>query len=342
VNHISSEGLVPIVCTDPHSSSFTSVHAVVEITTPFHQATPEHTVVVLLDDLHLFTQTWHYSALSYPMLNDRLATSFALLSAANTALQRRILLPFTAIKGLHDTQVTGFAPDVKSALAHGMAVPLPSVTQCCESAASHMALGDVAMAAHNPSAALDAYIAAFHAIHILIHGRTRRVLADVFFHVALSSGRFAGSTGTAVRVTLRLQLVSRCVLAHLHLQRPGDAAFWGLRTMRIMRDSLDAEFEAFLAAFPGGADVASIYVLTGVALWMLEQAGNQDELDRCLWDGFEGQGAKSEEVWRVARRYVRGSGRAEARGWLRGFGVPGEVVGWFADGEEGTEARERV
>ncbi len=78
VNHISSEGLVPIVCTDERADAFQENHSLVQITAPFHQAVPEHTIVVLLDDLHLFTQTWYYSALSYTMLNQRLSTSFTL------------------------------------------------------------------------------------------------------------------------------------------------------------------------------------------------------------------------------------------------------------------------
>jgi hypothetical protein len=276
------------------------------------------------------------------MLNDRLATSFALVAPANADLQRRILLPFTAIKGLHDTHVTGFAPDVRAALAKGMAVPLPSVTACCDAAAAHMAAGDLAMAARNPQDALDLYIQAFHAIHILILGRTRRVLADVFFHAPIVSGQFAGQTGMSARVLLRLQLVSRCVLAYIHLQLPAEAAFWGLRTMRIMRDSLDASFEDFLANFAGGADVGMIYVRTGVALWMLEQAGEKEELEACVWDGFESRDgvhmAKSERVWRVARGYVRGATRAQMRAELRRFGVAEEVMRWFADREDGARA----
>ncbi|KAJ4985591.1 hypothetical protein SVAN01_08866, partial [Stagonosporopsis vannaccii] len=112
VNHISSEGLVPIVCTERRADCFNDHHAMVQISAPFHQAVPEHAVVLLVDDVHLFAQTWYYSALSYPMLNDRLATGFVLRDPdlddvdegdekdVPLGLQRQMLLPFGQVKGL--------------------------------------------------------------------------------------------------------------------------------------------------------------------------------------------------------------------------------------------------
>jgi hypothetical protein len=315
---------VPIVCTDTHADTFSSHSALVQITAPFHQAVPEHTVIVLLDDLHLFTQTWYYSALSYPMLNDRLSTTFALRNAATPlAVQKRLLLPFTQIKGLYHMEVRGYADDIKRDLERGMAVPIPSLAQCCDEAASYMDKGDAAIS-HSAQDALDAYIAAFRSIHILIHGRTRRVLADVFFHATITTGRFAGQTGMTVRVVLRLKLVARVVLAHLRLNHPDDAAFWGMRSIRIMRESMDVEFEDFLAEFVGGEDVGLIYVRTGVAVWMLEAQGQ----------GFEGEG--SEKIWVLARKFLRGRRKDGVRKELAEFKCPAEVVGMFGDeGEDG-------
>lgn len=67
-NHISSEGLVPIVCADNKASAFTAHHAVVQIDSPLQGIEPEHMVIMLVDDLLLFARTWHYSALSYSTL----------------------------------------------------------------------------------------------------------------------------------------------------------------------------------------------------------------------------------------------------------------------------------
>ncbi|KAF2029490.1 hypothetical protein EK21DRAFT_67513 [Setomelanomma holmii] len=334
VNHISSEGLVPIVCTSTRADVFTAHHALVQITAPFHQAVPEHTVVVLLDDLHLFTQTWYYSALSYPMLNDRLSTAFVLGdpdatpgdttpagSKLSIALQKRLLLPFEAVKGLYHTEISNYAPDVAQELKRRMAIPIPSLQHCCESAHNLMVQGNVLLPS-NPQESLESYIKAFRAIHILIHNRTRRVLADVFFHEGIESGRFAGQTGMTVRVVLRLKLVARVILAYLKLGKWDDAAFWGMRSIRIMRESMDTDFEDFLSEFIGGEDVALIYVRTGVAFWSMESEMKQ-------YDGEEL--ASSEKLFQTAVRYLKDGRKGEVRRELEGFGVPRSVLVCFKD-----------
>lgn len=268
------------------------------------------------------------------MLNDRLATTFSLLDAsASSNLQSRLLLPFGQIKGLYHMEVSGYASEVKEKLTSLMSIPAPSLGACCDDAASLMASGDSALAANDPGAAFAAYIRAFAAIHILVHGRTRRVLADAFFNAPITSGRFTGQSGTSVRVVLRLQLVSRCVLAQLKLNHDADAAYWGMRSIHIMRDSLDVEFEDFLSDFIGGQDVAMIYLRTGVALWRLERfyASHGVEMG-------EFADEKSERIWGLARKFFRGSKKADVRAELRELGVPMEIVGTFGDGDEGKTA----
>ncbi|KAL5119390.1 hypothetical protein ACEQ8H_002659 [Pleosporales sp. CAS-2024a] len=327
VNHIASEGLVPIVCTDATADMFPCYHALVSITAPFHQAAPEHTVIVLLDDLHLFSQTWYYSALSYPMLNDRLSTTFSLLVPdCPLHLQRRLLLPFGQIKDLYAKQVNGYSRTVQLELEKGMATPIASLAECCESAADLMLQGD-AMVSSDAKAALDAYMAAFKAIHILIHGRTRRVLADAFFHHPITTGRFQSQTGQSVRIVLRLQLVSRCVLAHLKLRDPWEACFWGMRTIRIIRESMDIEFQDSLSEFVGGQDVCWIHVRTGIAAWMLETAGQSVE---------EG----SERLWAAATPFFKHKKtKADVRRELTEFGVPNHLVMQFDDDDDDNDVK---
>jgi hypothetical protein len=319
VNHIASEGLVPIVCTDARADRFPSSHALVSITAPFHQAVPEHTVVVLLDDLHLFSQTWYYSALSYPMLNDRLSTTFSLqIPYSSISLQRRLLLPFTQIKGLYNKEVTGYAREVRLDLEKGMATPIPTLAQCCESSADLMTQGDT-MISKDPKAALELYIQAFKAIHILIHNRTRRVLADAFFHHPITTGRFTHQTGLSVRIILRLKLVARFVLAHLKLNDPTEAMFWGMRSINIMRESMDIEFEDFVQDFVGGEDVSMIYIRTGIAAWMLEREKEVEE--------------GSEKLWDAAKKFLRNKPKSDIRRELKEFGVPGHEIARFKDEE---------
>jgi hypothetical protein len=388
VNHISSEGLVPIVCTDARADAFKSYHAVVQITAPFHGVVPEHMVVMLVDDLHLFTKTWYYSALSYPMLNERLSTTFVLQNpyaepsneaedavmeedqknlGVSIALQRKLLLPFEHVKGLHSTSIHGFAPNVREELARLQARPIPTLRESLESATDYMLAGDLALASsshHNTNntstsnpyptqatgndktaalEALDLYKKAFHAIHILIHGRTRRVLADDFFHDGITSGRYAGQTGITIRVLLRLKLVSRTIAAYNALGQYGEAAFWGLRSIRVLQESLNPDFENFLMEFLEGSDVGWIYVRSGLAFWQMER-------DEESWLGelisyADEPLAVSERLWGFAGAYVKPSERAAVRGELLGYGIPQGVVNLFGDvaaGEEDVKSVESV
>jgi hypothetical protein len=348
------------VCTDQRADAFTSHHALVQITAPFHQAVPEYNVVVLLDDLHLFTQTWYYSALSYPMLNDRLSTTFILRGkgggvpagggadaggsggargggaerSTSLALQRRLLLPFAQVKGLYQKRILGYSPEIAEELDRLMATPIPTLEECCEKATDLMQQGDHTLhTTKDPQAALALYISAFHAIHILIHARTRRVLADVFFHAPITSGRYSGQTGITVRVILRLKLVARCVLAYNTLGAFGDAAFFGMRSIRIMREAMDPSFEVFITNVVGGDDVGMIYVRTGIALWKMQRDLGTWGKEVAAYDGED-----AESVWGAAVKFWKMGGRDGVQRELEAFGAPvmrfgeGEAVG---EGEGG-------
>ncbi|KAG9194370.1 hypothetical protein G6011_04405 [Alternaria panax] len=371
LSHISSEGLVPIVCTDARADAFTSHHAAVQITAPFHGVVPEHMVVMLVDDLHLFTKTWYYSSLSYPMLNERLFTAFVLRNpyakhndedegtqeergeqqglGVPIALQRRLLLPFEHVKGLHGTSVHGYSPAVREELARLQAKPIPTLRESVESATDFMLAGDAALAsssnvdantndddpdaqAANKDAALQAlelYTKAFHAIHILIHGRTRRVLADDFFHDSITSGRYAGQTGITVRVVLRLKLVSRTVAAYNRLGQWGDAAFWGFRTVQILQESFNTDFEHFLADFIEGPDAGLVYVRAGIAFWHMEK--NKEAWLGELISYADEPVAESGRLWAAARRFVKPAASADVRKELQSYGVPQAMINLFSD-----------
>jgi hypothetical protein len=344
VNHVSSEGLVPIVCTDARANAFDGHHGEVSITAPFHQAVPEHTVVVLVDDLHLFTRTWHYSALSYPMLNDRLNVTFLLRDpdyypedAASEekevplALQKKLLLPFEAVKGLHGTQIHGYAPSVQAELARLQALPIPTLQEACETATELMVAGDAALTSSppDPAEALELYRKAFHAIHILIHGRTRRVLGDGFFHNAITKGPYAGHTGMTVRVLLRLKLVGRTIAAYNALAEWGEAAHWGLRTINIISDSLDTGFEEFLTEFLGKEDVGYIYLRTAIAFTKMETA--KEEWFGELIAYADEANAKSATLWQFAMRFLKKSNEGEVRREIRDCGI-GEDIELLFDG----------
>lgn len=268
------------------------------------------------------------------MLNDRLSASFILLEPSTPLpLQRRLLLPFGQVKGLYDKETLGYDSTITRALDHLMSIPLPTVQDACESATTLMTAGDAALTANNPAHALALYIQSFKAIHILIHNRTRRVLADTFFHASIPAGMYAGQTGMAVRVILRLRLVARCVAANLALACWGEAAYWGMRSIRIMREAMDTEFEDFLSEFLGGDDVGLIYARTGVAFMKMEKEKGvwEEELQAYKEEAVAG----SERLFGLAVRYMKRGDMGAVRRELEAWGVGRETVKLFGDVERG-------
>ncbi|KAJ4982509.1 hypothetical protein SVAN01_11998, partial [Stagonosporopsis vannaccii] len=168
-------------------------------------------------------------------------------------------------------------------------------------------------------AALDRYTAAFHAIHILIHGRSRRVLADTFFHATITQGPYAGHTGMTVRVILRLRLVARTMAAHLARQDWGEAAFWGMRSVRIMAEAMDTEFEDFLAELVGGDDVGLVYVRAGIALWKMRADGERWAGELAAYDGDDT--ADTGALLRASLKHLK-RGRGRVRDEVERHGLP--------------------
>lgn len=361
VHHIQSAGMVPIVAADPceefyaqplepgevpgvramraraRVATFKQHRLLVQISAPFYEASAEYAIILLLDDLRQFCRVWYYSALSHPHLNQQLAASFALRDPyysadpkpVTQALQRRLLLPFGDIKQLYDASFEGFDDAVRLEVKALMAVPPPSVQQCCEDAATLLDEGDARAAEHNFDAALNAYTRAFYAIHIIVDGRSRSIHADEFFHQAIEAGRFAGQTGTTVRVLLRIRLVSRTVLTLLRLRQPREAAFWGMRTIRIMREAIDAEFDEFLSNLVASADIGLVYARTAMAFALLE--GDRDEELEAY--ACEGEFGRSAFLWQCAGRYLKGTDKEAERKRARddakdvGVDVPEGLLG---------------
>lgn len=282
------------------------------------------------------------------MLNDRLSTTFVLrvpyadepAKTVNLALQRKLLLPFEHVKGLHHMDVDGYAPEVKAELERRMAIPIPTLAECVDSATDLMLKGDQALRDSDCTEALGLYRKAFRTIHILVHGRTRRVLGDVFFQQGITTGRYSGQSGITVRIVLRLKLVARYCLAYAKSEEWGEVAHWGMRSICIMRESMDAQFEDFISEFVGGEDVAMIYVRTGLAFWKMETEYEENsgtghaskwraELASFERDDF----ARSNKLWGVAHKYTKSRDSSSIRKELESFGVPKGVIRTFGDGE---------
>jgi len=319
VHHISHEGLVPIVAAGRRADKFTQYTGRVLINAPQHDVTvAEYTIILLLDDLPKFTNIWYYSALGHPNLNPLLYLTFSLHDPDFPTdskpfplnLQNKLLLPFETVRCLAGTAFVGYDSSVVAKLRHLMEAPYPTVQESCEQAASLTDAGDVLLASpQTVQQAIDAYTSAFDAIHIKIQGRKRRVLADGFFDDMILEGRFANMPGDYVRVVLRLRLVAGMVLAYLRLGRPHDAAFWGMRTIRLVRERIDFDREDWDLHFEGAIDMWHIHARTGTAFAIMESVeGCGQELDL-----YEQDDVNSSTLWHLATKRMMGKEREAAR-----------------------------
>ncbi|CAI6334788.1 unnamed protein product [Periconia digitata] len=349
VHHISNEGLVPIVAYGPRASNFKEHAFLLEVSSHQDPDQSEHPMIMLLDDIPQFAQTWFYSGLTYPGLNEALnlkctarnleqrGTSSNILeddekSTIPLDMQKRLLLPFGKIKGLSGTQLAHFDKSVEDDLLTAMAAPYPPVHECFEECITLIEKGDELLSITprtigTARSALESFFAAFHAMHILIDGRKRRVLADAYFHENITEGRFKGQMGSAIRIILRIRLVSRCVLAYLRMGEYGEAAFWGMRSVRIMSEQMSSEFDAFIADYIGSEDMGMINARTAIAFTMLESgahefgskyAGIPGNERREEWaeelESYESEfPVNSEQLWVHTGRYLNSAAHKETR-----------------------------
>ncbi|KAF2440022.1 hypothetical protein P171DRAFT_435843 [Karstenula rhodostoma CBS 690.94] len=314
VHHIRSEGQVPIVAAGPRAHECFQHRGLVQITAPLHGVTvPDHDIVLLLEDLPKFTKVWFYSALNYISLNPQLCLIFGLRELYNPRdpkpvpleIQRKLLLPFGDVKDLYDTDFTGYDESVIAELHKAMKVPYPTVRESCELATTLMEDGDLLLATNKPQLALDTYIKSFDAIHIKISGRNRKILADGHFADDIHEGRFAGQAAMTVRVVLRIRLVARMVRTYVHLGQPNEAAFWGIRSIKLVRQGMspNADMDDFFSDFIGSSDIALIYAWTAGALALMEGKDKwKEEILEYRWE--DGGVADVEAMWRRAGLYL--------------------------------------
>lgn len=274
---------------------------------------PDHAIVLLLEDVMKFTRVWYYSALNYVSLNPQLCLTFILndpytprdSKPVPLELQRNLLLPFGDVKDLYDTAFTGYDESVIAELRKAMAVPYPTVRESCELATTLMERGDLLLATNMPQLAFETYIKSFDAIHIKISGRNRRVLADGHFADDIHEGRFAGQAAMTVRVVLRIRLVARMVRTYIYLEQPHEAAFWGIRSIKLVRQGMspNADMDDFFGDFIGSSDIAMIYAWTAGALSLMEGEDKwREEIEGYTWE--DGGTADAEAMWRRAGLYL--------------------------------------
>ncbi|KAI4115175.1 MAG: hypothetical protein LQ345_004183 [Seirophora villosa] len=288
IEHISSEGRVPIITTGRRAEHFESFHLWIWIDTPgVPSSGPAYSMLICLEDLPAFTRMWHFSNLNHQSLNTFLRLKLTLQDPhvpdrkIPRNLQNRLLRPFGLVKNLHSLSVRGakVLPSVEEALFKEQAVPDPSPEECLERATALKEEGNKSLQAGDYATALQSYTDAFAAIHITVSGRKRHVHADGYYTGELASGLYKGQRSDYVRLVLRVKLVANIIQAYLKMKEWEEARFWGRRSITLFRSSLTGDLdndlrdhtkwgwvsEAANMGFPAQAEMGKIMYRTALA-----------------------------------------------------------------------------
>ncbi|KAI1825957.1 hypothetical protein F4861DRAFT_144682 [Xylaria intraflava] len=297
--HAYDIGHAPILVCGPLASRFNAHTLQVKVETPAGAApeTGPYHFVMLADDLPAFTKAWFYWHLSHMGLNQWLSLKLRLRnpyapgrdeSHTRREVQRKLFLPFGDIKGLHTLVVSGDPapnPKIVAEMRALQAIEPASPEQCLSECIRLQKEGNALLQRGELHAALRVYTRAWEAIHIVVKGQERHIHAEGFFARTLVEEPFAGKNGQIERMNLRLQLVANTCLAYLKLCDWDELLFWGMRTIRLMRQASGAndhpvapEDEALLG-FPNATRIGKIYYRTAMAFKAL---GDTDEARRLL------------------------------------------------------------
>lgn len=275
---------MPVICSDNHAERFKNWHLSIAIDAPQipSRDNDNKRFVILVDDLALFCKMWFYSDLNYAGdLNRYLRLTLTIRdpfrqpwddTVIPKELQRKFFEPFGLVKGLMEFVIVGqHYPSLERQVREQMAIPYDPPSKCLQEATKLQELGDQALNRHDPRRAIELYVRSFEKIHIICSGRRRSIWGDVWFDVQFTDGPFEDQHGQVVRLTLRVTLVANIIKAYLDLEDYEEAEFWGMRSIRLMRESVgfnsdeEAEQAMLNSNFPGSTQMGRIYYRTGIA-----------------------------------------------------------------------------
>ncbi|TKA77966.1 hypothetical protein B0A55_05806 [Friedmanniomyces simplex] len=306
-HHVAREGHVPMIAAGAQAAKFNGHYLSVMIDAPEVplDESQKQAFLVLLSDLDKFTTMWYYSNLSHPGLNEQLRLVLKLHDPYTPeyeekrvlkSLQRKLILPFGVLRGLRSQTLTGDPkpyPSIETELKELQAKPDASPEHCLREATRLKTEGNAELKQDNFHAALKLYDQAFTAIHIVNKGHIRHIHADRFFTRELREPPYTGKNGQSERLILRVQLVANTCLAFNSLEDYGNARFWGLRTITMVRESMGMDVnmdispeEEAVRGFPAASEfvlslseMGKIYFRTAVAVKAL---GEKDEARKLL------------------------------------------------------------
>ncbi|KAL8930073.1 MAG: hypothetical protein Q9172_000158 [Xanthocarpia lactea] len=249
IEHITSEGRVPIVNSGPTAEAFRLFHLWIWIDAPgVPSRGANYSIIICLDDLLAFTRMWRFSNLNHQGLNSHLRLKLILQDPHDPhrkipkALQVRLLQPFGLIKDLHSFSVHGakVLPSVEESLKKEQATPEPSPEECLETATALKDAGNKSLQAQDYAAAIQLYTEAFAAMHITVSGHKRYIHAEGYYNLReLTTGSYKGQNGHFARIILRVKLVANLIQTYLKMEEWEEAHFWGKRSIVLFRASCD-------------------------------------------------------------------------------------------------------
>ena len=287
-DHVAFEGHTPILMKKERAARFKdhSLSVIIDAPqSPIQDAEREY-FVILLDDLPKFTKTWFYADLSHPGLNHFLRLTLRLRDPYSPSweephlpkwLQRQLIMPFGMVKNLREVTLTSSPIKPFSAIDRDLradqAIPYESAEACLRSALRWKQEGTTSLTAGRCHEALSHFSSAWEAIHVIVAGRTRHIHADAFFGHQLREAPFVGKNGQSERLMIRVQLVSLTVKTYLALENWSEAAFWGMRSINMLREAMGVEDEnavieprdEAVLGFPAADSMGQVYLGTATA-----------------------------------------------------------------------------
>ena len=299
-DHVALKGHVPILMEKDRAARFQGHSMSIVIDAPMSAMQDAETAhfVILLDDLEKFAKTWFYADLSNPGLNKFLRLTLQLRDPYTPDwdekrmpkwLQRKLLLPLGVVKDLRELVVTGtpkpFA-SIEAELQEEQAIPHASAEHCLSEATRLKLEGNNKLNNGKFQTALRLYTEAWEAMHVVVKGRQRHIHADPFFDRELVEEPFHGKNGQSERLILRVQLVANTTLAYLKLKDWEEAAFWGKRSINMLREAMRADERHEIAAqdeavlgFPAADQMGKIYYRTALAF---KEMGDKSQARKLL------------------------------------------------------------
>lgn len=213
-HHMEEKGVLVVVASGDAAKNFKYIKLRCLIDVPeMRQRNECSRFVVAAADVPSFCRIWELYHVSHNCgLNQHLTLTLNLSGPTTAAMQRRLLAPFGSVRNLGQFHVNGYCGvELEKEIRKEMARAYDGPNECLVAAAGLKDAGNAALMAGHARKALELYVDAFKAMHIVIDGRRRQVWAEQFYETYIHTGQFKGMWGGIVRLELRIKLVANTI-----------------------------------------------------------------------------------------------------------------------------------